>query len=177
VRGQVSMVLDEPFLFSASVRDNIAYGRPDARFDEVVVAARAANATEFIDELPDGYDTQVGERGYTLSGGQRQRVAIARTLLVNPRVLILDDATSAVDVHVEEEIHDALRKLMRGRTTLIIAHRLSTIARADRVQVIEEGRVIESGSHAELLRRGGLYARLWNLQQQPARAGLAQGNG
>jgi ATP-binding cassette subfamily B protein len=160
VRGQVSMVLDEPFLFSASVLDNIAYGRPDAPFDEVVAAARAANADEFIDELPDGYDTQVGERGYTLSGGQRQRIAIDRTLLVNPRVLILDDATSAVDVHVEEEIHGALRGLMRGRTTLIIAHRLSTIGLAERVVLLEQGHIVADGTHAGLMATEPRYAEV-----------------
>jgi ATP-binding cassette subfamily B protein len=160
VRGQVSMVLDEPFLFSASVRDNIAYGRPDAPFDEVVAAARTANAVEFIDELPDGYDTQIGERGYTLSGGQRQRIAIARTLLVNPRVLILDDATSAVDVHVEEEIHGALRGLLQGRTTLIIAHRLSTIGLAERVVLLERGRIVADGTHADLMATEPRYAEV-----------------
>jgi ATP-binding cassette subfamily B protein len=160
VRAQVSMVLDEPFLFSASVRDNIAYGRPDASLDAVVTAARAANATEFIDALPDGYATQVGERGYTLSGGQRQRIAIARTLLINPRVLILDDATSAVDVHVEEEIHTALKTLMRGRTTLIIAHRLSTIGLAERVLLLEHGRIVADGTHAGLMATEPRYAEV-----------------
>jgi ATP-binding cassette subfamily B protein len=174
VRGQVSMVLDEPFLFSASVRDNIAYGRPDAPFDDVVAAARTANAVEFIDELPDGYDTQLGERGYTLSGGQRQRIAIARTLLVNPRVLILDDATSAVDVHVEEEIHGALRGLLHGRTTLIIAHRLSTIGLADRVVLLERGHIVADGTHAGLMATEPRYAEvLAHIEEEEAAAARA----
>ena len=127
---------DEPFLFSASVADNIAYGRPDASRDEVIAAAKAANAHGFILELVNGYDTVVGERGYTLSGGQRQRIAIARALLVNPPILLLDDATSAIDVHVEQLIHQALEGLLAGRTTLVVAHRLSTIALADRVALL-----------------------------------------
>jgi ATP-binding cassette subfamily B protein len=151
LRANVAVVLDEPFLFSVSIRDNIAYARPDASFDDVESAARAAHADEFIDDLPDGYDTIIGERGYDLSGGQRQRIAIARTLLANPPILVLDDATSAVDVQVEEHIHDALRALLSGRTTLVIAHRLSTISLADRVVLIEGGRVVADGTHAELM--------------------------
>ncbi len=151
LRAHVAVVLDEPFLFSVSIRDNIAYARPDASLEEVQEAARAAHADEFIDDLPDGYDTVIGERGYDLSGGQRQRIAIARTLLANPPVLVLDDATSAVDVQVEEHIHDALRALLSGRTTLVIAHRLSTISLADRVVLIEGGRVVAEGTHAELM--------------------------
>lgn len=151
LRAHVGMVFDEPFLFSASISDNIAYGRPDAPLEEVVAAAKAANADEFITELSNGYDTVVGERGYDLSGGQRQRIAIARTLLVNPRILILDDATSAIDVHVEQGIHQALERLMADRTTLIIAHRLSTIALADRVILIGDGRVLADGTHEQLM--------------------------
>jgi ATP-binding cassette subfamily B protein len=151
-------VLDEPFLFSASVRDNIAYARPGAGPAEVEAAARAARADGFIEALPDGYDTLVGERGYTLSGGQRQRIAIARTLLADPRVLVLDDATSAIDVRVEEEIHTALRRLLADRTTLVIAHRLSTISLADRVVLVEGGRVVASGTHRELLAGDARYA-------------------
>ncbi len=151
LRHNIGMVLDEPFLFSASIRDNIAYGRPDASLDDVAAAARAAGADPFIRGLPDGYDTVVGERGFTLSGGQRQRIAIARTLVVNPPILVLDDATSAIDVQVEQQIHSALRTLMAGRTTLIIAHRLSTISLADRIALMEDGRVIAEGTHAELL--------------------------
>ena len=160
LRHHVGLVLDEPFLFSESVRDNIAYGRPDADFEDVVAAAKAAHAHEFILELEDGYDTVVGERGYTLSGGQRQRIAIARTLLVNPPILVLDDATSAVDVQVEQGIHDALRTLMAGRTTLIIAHRLSTISLADRVAVLEGGRIIAEGTHTALLENEPRYAAI-----------------
>lgn len=160
LRHHVAMVMDEPFLFSLSVRDNIAYGRPDASMEEVIEAARAADADEFIRHLDDGYDTVVGERGYSLSGGQRQRLAIARTLLVNPRILVLDDATSSVDVQVEQEIHSALDTLMRGRTTLIIAHRLSTISLADRVAVVEDGKVIAEGTHMELLANEPRYATI-----------------
>jgi ATP-binding cassette subfamily B protein len=160
LRAQVGIVLDEPFLFSVSIRDNIAYGRPDADLADIERAARAAGADEFIRALPEGYETVVGERGYTLSGGQRQRIAIARTLLVNPPVLVLDDATSAVDVQVEQEIHKALSQLMAGRTTLVIAHRLSTISLADRVALLDEGRVVAEGTHAELLATVPLYGEV-----------------
>jgi ATP-binding cassette subfamily B protein len=165
LRAQIGVVLDEPFLFTASIRDNIAYGRPDAAIGDVQAAARAAGAEKFIAELPDGYDTVVGERGYTLSGGQRQRVAIARTLLVNPPILILDDATSAVDVQVEQEIHEGLRVLMEGRTTLIVAHRLSTIGLADRVVLIDDGAVVADGTHAELLASTPLYVEVLDQVQ------------
>ncbi len=158
LRANVGLVLDEPFLFSTSVRDNIAYGRPDAAFEEIVAAATAAQAHEFIEKLPDAYDTVVGERGYTLSGGQRQRLALARTLLVNPRLLVLDDATSAVDVGVEAAIHTALEGRLEGRTTIVIAHRLSTISLADRVVLLEDGRVAASGTHAELMEHEPRYA-------------------
>ena len=160
LRAQVAMVLDEPFLFSASVRDNIAYGRPDATDEQVRAAAAAADAAGFIERLPDGYATEVGERGYTLSGGQRQRIAIARTLLVDPRVLILDDATSAIDVHVEERIHAELGRLLADRTTLVIAHRLSTIALADRVLLLEGGRIVADGAHADLMAGEPRYAEV-----------------
>ena len=160
VRAQIGVVLDEPFLFSVSIRDNIAYGRPDAPLHEVEAAARAAGAAGFIEHLPAGYDTVVGERGYTLSGGQRQRLAIARTLLVNPPIMVLDDATSAVDVQVEQEIHEALRVLMVGRTTLIVAHRLSTIGLADRVVLLDEGRIVAEGTHHELMQTTPLYVEV-----------------
>ncbi len=160
LRAKVGLVTDEPFLFSVSIGDNIAYGRPGASADEVAAAARAAGADEFITRLPAGYDTVVGERGYTLSGGQRQRIALARTLLVNPPVLVLDDATSAIDVHVELRIHAALRDLMARRTTLIIAHRLATIALADRVALIEDGRVVAAGRHEDLLTTDRRYAEV-----------------
>jgi len=160
LRANVGLVLDEPFLFSTSIRDNIAYGRPDADLDEVVAAARAARADGFIRALPDGYDSVIGERGYTLSGGQRQRIAIARTLLVNPRMLVLDDATSAIDVQVESEIHAALETLLGERSTIVIAHRLSTIGLADRVVLLEAGRVVASGTHAELMATEPRYAEV-----------------
>jgi ATP-binding cassette subfamily B protein len=169
LRHQIGMVLDEPFLFSVSIRDNIAYGRPDATMDEVVAAASAAGADEFIRAMPEGYDTVVGERGFTLSGGQRQRIAIARTLVVNPPILVLDDATSAIDVQIEQQIHAALSDLMEGRTTLIIAHRLSTISLADRVAVVEDGRVIAQGTHAELLEREPRYAEILAQTEEDAR--------
>ncbi|MGH2842105.1 MAG: ABC transporter ATP-binding protein, partial [Solirubrobacteraceae bacterium] len=160
LRSHIGVVLDEPFLFSVSIRDNIAFGRPDASQAEIEAAARAAAAHAFIEQLPHGYDTLVGERGYTLSGGQRQRVAIARTLLVNPPILVLDDATSAVDVQVEQEIHGALKTLMEGRTTLIVAHRLSTIGLADRVVLLDGGRIVAEGSHTELLESSPLYVEV-----------------
>ncbi|HEX3564035.1 MAG TPA: ABC transporter ATP-binding protein [Acidimicrobiales bacterium] len=160
LRANIGIVLDEPFLFSVSVRDNIAYGKPDASFEDIEAAARAAGAHGFISELEHGYDTVVGERGYTLSGGQRQRIAIARTLLVNPPILVLDDATSAIDVQVELEIHAGLRVLMEGRTTLIIAHRLSTISLADRVVLLDQHRIVADGTHAELLETTPLYGEI-----------------
>ena len=160
LRANVGIVLDEAFLFSVSVADNIAYGRPDAERADIEAAARAAGAHGFISELSEGYDTVVGERGYTLSGGQRQRIAIARTLLVNPPILVLDDATSAIDVQVEQQIHGALRVLMEGRTTLIVAHRLSTIALSDRVVLLDSGRIVADGTHAELLASSPLYGEV-----------------
>jgi ATP-binding cassette, subfamily B, bacterial len=160
LRSKIGVVLDEPFLFSISIRDNIAYGRPSASLQEVRDAARAAGAEEFILQLPEGYDTIVGERGYTLSGGQRQRIAIARTLLVNPPILVLDDATSAVDVQVEQAIHDGLRVLMQGRTTLIVAHRLSTIGLADRVVLLDRGKIVADGTHHELMESSPLYVEV-----------------
>ena len=160
LRSRIGLVLDEPFLFSDTIRNNIAFGRPDADDAAVVEVSRMAGVSEFVDRLPSGYDTVIGERGYTLSGGQRQRVAIARTLLVDPRVLILDDATSAIDVQVEHEIHGALRTLMRGRTTLIIAHRLSTIALASRVAFLEHGRIAALGTHEELMVALPAYAEV-----------------
>jgi ATP-binding cassette subfamily B protein len=160
LRANIGVVLDEPFLFSVSIRENIAYGRPDASIEEVKAAAEAAGAGAFIAHLSEGYDTVVGERGYTLSGGQRQRIAIARALLINPPILILDDATSAIDVKVEQTIHSALRVLMEGRTTLIIAHRLSTISLADRVVLLDGGRIVADGTHAQLLASTPLYSEI-----------------
>ena len=160
LRANIGVVTDEPFLFSVSIGDNIAYGRPDATAAEIEAAARAANAHEFIEKLPEGYQTVIGERGYTLSGGQRQRIAIARTLLLNPPILILDDATSAIDVHIESGIYEALRSLMSTRTTIVIAHRVSTITLAQRVVVLDEGRVVADGTHEELLSTSPLYGEI-----------------
>jgi ATP-binding cassette subfamily B protein len=167
LRDRVGIVPDEPFLFSVSLHDNIAFGRPAATRAQVVAAAVAAGADEFIHELPEGYDTVVGERGYTLSGGQRQRVAIARALLVNPPVLILDDATSAIDVRVEHEIHESLRTLMTGRTTIMVAHRLATIGLADRVVLISQGRVVADGTHRDLLATEPRYAQVLAASKEP----------
>lgn len=160
LRGQVGVVFEESFLFSDTVRANIAYGRPDATDDEVRRAARSAEADGFIDALPDGYDSVVGERGLTLSGGQRQRIALARAIITDPRILILDDATSSIDSTTEEEIHAALRHVMAGRTTLLVAHRRSTLRLADRIVLVDGGRVVDQGSHQELLDRSPLYRDL-----------------
>ncbi|OSP40537.1 ABC transporter ATP-binding protein [Streptomyces sp. 13-12-16] len=160
LRAAIGLVPEDSFLFSDTVRANIAYGRPDATDEQITAAARAARADRFIDELPDGYDTTVGEHGLTLSGGQRQRVALARAILTDPRLLVLDDATSAVDARVEHEIHEALKGVMRGRTTLLIAHRRSTLNLADRIAVLDDGRLADIGTHDELQRRSALYRRL-----------------
>jgi ATP-binding cassette subfamily B protein len=160
LRASIAVVDDDPFLFSATVRENIAYARPDASRAEVERAAERAQAAGFVAELPDGYDTRVGERGLTLSGGQRQRIAIARALLADPRILILDDATSSVDASTEQQIKAALREVMAGRTTFVIAHRLSTIALADEIVVLEHGRIAARGTHDELLTRSALYAEI-----------------
>ena len=157
LRGEIALVSDDPFLFSASVRENIAYARPEADDDEVREAARRAGLADFVEGLPDGYGTRVGERGLTLSGGQRQRMAIARALVRDPRILILDDATSSVDATTEAAIRQALREVMAGRTTFIIGHRLSTVALADEIVVLEEGRVVARGTHEELLEQSPLY--------------------
>jgi ATP-binding cassette subfamily B protein len=160
LRRTVSQVPDESFLFSERLHDNVAFGRPDASRPDVEAAARIARADEFIGSLADGYDEVVGERGYTLSGGQRQRIALARTILTDPRVLILDDATSAIDVQTEEDIHRGLVDLMANRTTIVIAHRLSTINLADRVVLMEGGRVVADGTHADLLATEPRYAAI-----------------
>jgi ATP-binding cassette subfamily B multidrug efflux pump len=164
LRRQIGIVLQSSLLFSVSVRENIAYGRPAASLDEIVEAARAAQAHEFIQALSDGYDTVVGERGVTLSGGQRQRVAIARALLMDPRILILDDSTSSVDIQTERLIQQALDRLMEGRTTFVIAHRLSTVRRADLILVMDGGRIVERGKHHALLAQDGLYREIYELQ-------------
>ena len=160
----IAQVLDEPFLFSVSIKDNIAYGRPDATMDEIIQAAKAAEAHDFINQTLDGYETVVGERGYTLSGGQRQRLGIARALLVDPSILILDDATSSIDVKIEAMIHKSLLKLLDKRTTILIAHRLSTISLADRILVLDNGKIIASGTHEDLLRDEPRYSEI--LAQQ-----------
>ena len=164
LRGAIGMVPQETTLFGGPVRENIAYGKLGATEGEIEAAARAAHAHEFIAEFPDGYDTIVGERGVKLSGGQRQRIAIARALLKNPAILILDEATSSLDSESEKLVQDALETLMQGRTTFVIAHRLSTVRRADRIIVLDEGRIVEEGTHAELLGSGGLYKRLHDIQ-------------
>ncbi len=166
LREQLAMVPQDTILFSASIYENILYGRLDATREEVMAAAQASNAHNFILQLPDGYETQIGERGCQLSGGQRQRIAIARAILKNPRILILDEATSALDAESERLVQDALDKLMVGRTTFVIAHRLSTIQRADRILVLEKGRMVECGAHADLLDAGGLYCKLYSIQTE-----------
>lgn len=164
LRRQIGIVLQTSLLFSDTVRANIAYGRPDASEEEVIAAAKAAQADEFIRQLPEGYDTVIGERGITLSGGQRQRVAIARALLMDPRILILDDSTSSVDTHTEALIQKALAILMEGRTTFVIAHRLSTVRSADLIVVMDKGRIVQRGTHEQLIAEGGLYNEIYELQ-------------
>jgi ATP-binding cassette subfamily B protein len=164
LRRRVAVVPQEAVVFSGSVLDNIRYGRPDATDDDALAAARAAYADEFVRRLPDGYATEVGERGLRLSGGQRQRLAIARAILKDAPLLLLDEATSALDAESERAVQAALHAAMRGRTTIVIAHRLSTVQRADRIFVLDQGRLVDAGTHAELVVRGGLYARLAVLQ-------------
>jgi len=164
LRRQIGIVLQTSLLFSDTVRANIAYGRPEAREAEILAAARAAQAHEFIQGFTHGYETIVGERGVTLSGGQRQRVAIARALLMNPRILILDDSLSSVDTQTEKLIQAALDTLMEGRTTFVIAHRLSTVRRADLILVMDKGRIVQRGTHTVLLKQGGLYREIHDLQ-------------
>ena len=168
LRNNIGMVMQESFLFMGTLRENIKYGRPEATDEEVVQASIAANCHDFIMEFPDGYETLVGERGTRLSGGQRQRISIARALLRNPRILILDEATSALDSESEALIQEALDRLMKGRTTFTIAHRLSTVMNADVILVLEDGKIVERGTHAELASAGGLYARLCDVQFKKA---------
>jgi ATP-binding cassette subfamily B protein len=157
-------------LFFGTIADNIAYGKPESSRDDIVAAARAAHAHEFILRMPQGYDSLVGERGQGLSGGERQRISIARALLINPRILILDEATSAVDTETEKEIQRALDNLVRGRTTIAIAHRLSTLRKADRLVVMDQGVVVEEGTHDALIEAQGTYWRLYEAQQRQAEA-------
>jgi ATP-binding cassette, subfamily B, bacterial len=163
-RRNIGLVLQEPFLFFGTIAENIAYGKPDASREEIIESARAAHAHEFILRLPQGYDSMVGERGQGLSGGERQRISIARALLIDPRILILDEATSSVDSETEKEIQKALENLVQGRTTIAIAHRLSTLHRADRLVVLDRGQVVEIGTHDDLMAREGAYFNLYQAQ-------------
>jgi ATP-binding cassette subfamily B protein len=167
--SHIGMVTQETYLFHDTVRANLLYANPDATDDEIEAACKAANIHDFIDSLPERYDTVVGERGYRLSGGEKQRVAIARVILNNPKVLILDEATSHLDSASEALIQEAMEVVMKGRTSLVIAHRLSTIVDADRILVMDQGELVEQGRHKELLAQGGLYARLYETQFKVAR--------
>jgi ATP-binding cassette subfamily B protein len=165
----VGIVLQEPYLFHGTIAENIAYGHPEATPGQIIEAAKAANAHDFVVGFPDGYDTMVGERGQSLSGGERQRISIARAILDNPRILILDEATSSVDSETEKQIQQALDRLVAGRTTFAIAHRLSTLQAADRLVVLEKGKIVEQGSHAELVdKENGVYAKLHKTQMELA---------
>jgi ABC-type multidrug transport system fused ATPase/permease subunit len=164
LRRQIALVSQDVFLFEGTIRENIAAGREGASEEEIIAAARAAQADEFICSLPKGYDTEVGELGSQISGGQRQRISLARAFLKNAPIILLDEPTSALDSETEQSIQEALQELTRGRTTIVIAHRLATVANADVIHVMDKGQVIESGRHRELIERGGLYARLYRIQ-------------
>jgi ATP-binding cassette subfamily B protein len=167
LRRNVGIVQQDVYLFSATIRDNIAYGATDASFEEVVRAAKIAQLHDQIMRFPNGYDTWVGERGATLSGGQRQRLSIARTILLDPPILILDDSTSSVDVETERRIHQAMIAVMQGRTTFVIAHRLSTVREADCILVLQDGAIVEQGTHQELIARHGIYQDIYEIQLRP----------
>ena len=166
LRRQIAVVLQDSFLFNNTVAQNLLYGKPDATEDELIEAARTANAYDFITKLSEGFDTELGERGVKLSGGQKQRLALARAILADPKILILDEATSSVDAEAEYLIQQALERVLKGRTALVIAHRLSTIRNADKILVLDAGRIVEAGNHTELMERGGLYSRLYQRQME-----------
>ncbi|NIK13337.1 ABC transporter ATP-binding protein [Alkalibacillus almallahensis] len=174
LRKQIGFVLQEPFLFSTTIKENIAYGNPEASMEEIVDAAKRAQAHDFIETMPDGYDTLLGERGMGLSGGQKQRISIARALLINPSILVLDDATSAVDMQTEAKIQKALREVMSDRTTFIIAHRISSLQHADEILVLEDGAIVERGKHEDLLDNEGPYQRIYDIQYQDKEAILGK---
>jgi ATP-binding cassette subfamily B protein len=169
LRSQIGIVLQDTFLFNGTIAENIAYAKADASLEEIMAAATAANAHDFILKKPDGYDTIVGERGQQLSGGERQRIAIARAILHNPRILILDEATSSVDTDTEKQIQEAIARLIKGRTTFAIAHRLSTLRNADRLLVFKDGRIVETGTHDALLEQRGEFYRLVEIQRETSR--------
>ncbi len=164
LRKNIGFVLQESFLFSTTIKANIAYGNPDASMEEIIAAAKRAQAHDFIMEMPNGYDTMLGERGMGLSGGQKQRIAIARAILIDPSILVLDDATSAVDMETEFQIQKALKEVMKDRTTFIIAHRISSLKHADEILVLDEGEIVERGTHHQLIQQNGSYRRIYDIQ-------------